>query len=633
MRVRATAALVALGGLSSGASAEAAVNFCDGGPRSCTSVTVPLDRSGGLPGTVKLHVERAAADKPVRPPLFVLVGEPGTANTRVDGLLEDMIGIEQRSRDVIVMDLRGTGRSGVLRCPSLENRRRHTAAAGAACAAALGPRRAFYTAADSAADIDAVRHSLGAPRIALLGMAYGTRTAMEYARRYPANVERLILDSPVGPDGLDTLRRSEMRGTPAMLRALCRRGRCGSFTRDIATDLARLAAQLELRPKSGVFVDRWGRRHRRALDAADLFEALAVGDGNYFVLQAIPAAIHDALRGDLAPLLRLRQRAAQNHGFRKPRDTSAGAYATALCEDAQLPWERDTPLAQRPTRSGALVDGLPAGTFGPFGPRAALGADAIELCERWPSSTRRIPPAGPLPRVPALVYVAGAQTRHSVEDARSVARLIPGSRLLVTPGTSGDGVLQGAGYDCSSRELARFLAGGEPRRCEASRLPRPSPPLSKSLGQMRPAGMGGRRGHTIAAMRMTLVDGILELYGDLLTSLFVRQDPGNYYMSTLRAGGLRAGRYAVHVPRNVYVLHGASYVRGIRVRGRLAQHDDTDDDLARGVGRLRIDGPAAARGTLTLRDGILTGRLGGHPIRLRLLPRGQKLGGFGDLGR
>ncbi len=613
--------------------ASAAINFCDGGPRSCTRVTVPLDRSGEVPGTISLHVERAAADKPVRPPLFMFVGEPGTANTRVDGLLEDMIGAEQRSRDVILMDLRGTGRSGVLRCPSLENRRRHTAAAGAACAAALGPRRAFYTAADSAADIDAVRRSLGAPRIALLGMSYGSRAVMEYARRYPGNVERLILDSPVGPDGLDTLRRSEMRATPNVLRALCRRGRCRSFTPDITADLARLAARIEARPQQGIFVDRWGRSHRRALDTADLFETLAAGDANFFSFQAMAAALHDALKGDPAPLLRLRQRAAQSHGFRAPREVSAGAYAAALCEDAVLPWPRSTPPAQRRSRATALVAGQPPGTFGPFGPGAALGADALELCDRWPSSERHVPAAGPFPPVPTIIYVAGAQNRYPVEDARSVARLIPGSRLVVTPGAAGDGVLQGAGYDCLSEELARFLAGGEPRRCKVSGLPRPFPPLSKFLGQMRPDGIGGRRGRTIAAMRMTLVDGILELYGDLLTSIFVRQDPGNYYMSTLRAGGLRAGRYAVNVPRNVYVLHGASYVRGIRVWGRLTEHEDTDDDLARGVGRLRIGGPAAARGTLTIREGIVTGKLGGRPVRLRLFPRGQELSGFGDLGR
>jgi pimeloyl-ACP methyl ester carboxylesterase len=619
--------------LCAAAEASAALNFCDGGPRSCTSVTVPLDRSNGVPGTISLHVERAEADKPVRPPLFMLVGEPGASNTRTDGLLEETIGSEQRSRDVIVMDLRGTGRSGVLRCPSLENRRRHTAAAGAACAAALGPRRAFYAAADSAADIEAVRRSLGAPRIALLGMSYGTRAAMEYARRYPANVERLILDSPVGPDGFDTLRRSEMRATPNVLRALCRRGRCRSFTRDITADLARLAARIEARPQRGIFVDRWGRRHRRALATADLFETLAAGDANFFSFQAMAAALHDALKGDPAPLLRLRQRAAQSHGFRAPREVSAGAYAAALCEDAVLPWPRDTPLAQRRSRATALVAGQPPGTFGPFGSGAALGADALELCERWPSSERHVPAAGPLPPVPTVIYVAGAQNHRPLEDARSVARLIPGSRLVVTPGAAGDGVLQGAGYDCLSEELARFLAGGEPRRCKISGLPQPFPPLSKVLGQMRPDGIGGRRGRTIAALRMTLVDGMLELYSDLFAALFVRQDPGNYYMSTLRAGGLRAGRYAAHVPRNVYVLHGASYVRGIRVWGRLTEHDDTDDDLARGPGWLRIGGPAAARGTLRIRDGIVTGKLGGRPIRLRVLPRGQKLGGFGDLGR
>ncbi len=629
------ALLAAVGGLLSVCATEAgaAADDCGGDRHLCTRVSVPLDRSGGVPGTVSLHVERMVAEKATRPPVFVLVSELGVSNTGIEHSPANMLGTESRSRDVIVVDLRGTGRSGALRCPSLENGRRHDAAAGASCAAALGPRRAFYTAADSASDIEAVRQSLGAPRIALLGVAYGTHAAMEYARRYPAHVERLVLDSPVGPDGFDTLGRNSMRAAPRVLRGLCRRGRCRSSSLDIAADLARLAARLGRQPMHGAFVDRRGRKHRRSVDAAGLLEILAAGDLHYLVRLGLPAAIHDALRGDPAALLRLSERASEGHGFRKPREASAGAYAVALCEDALLPWPDGTPWAQRRSQAASFVTGLPAGTFGPFEPEAALGGAAIELCEQWPSSARTAPPAGAFPPVPTLLHASDWSIRSPVEDARAVSARIPGSRLLIERIIFADRGRDDSDADCPSRERGRFLAGGEPERCPAWLLAAPFPPSSKILRRTSSGGLGGRTGRTVAALRATLVAGITELGGELLSALIIRRDTGDdFYESTLRTGGLHGGSYAFGISRNLYVLRRASFARGIRISGWLTERDDTGH-LARGSGRFRVGGPAAAHGTLTVRDGVMTGSLGRRKIRLRLLPPGQELYGFGDLGR
>lgn len=49
----------------------------------------------------------------------------------------------------------------------------------------------YYTTAEAIGDLDAVRAALGAPRIDLIGVSYGTRVAQHYAKRYPAQTRAI----------------------------------------------------------------------------------------------------------------------------------------------------------------------------------------------------------------------------------------------------------------------------------------------------------------------------------------------------------------------------------------------------------------------------------------------------------
>ena len=125
-----------------------------------------------------------------------------------------------RDRDLVIYDQRGSGRSGLLRCKALERSNLlHAGDAAAACARRLGPRRAFYTSRDTADDIDALREQLGAEQVALYGTSYGTKVALVYALRYPARVDRLVLDSVAEVDGPDPFYLRHVRGRAA--RAAC----------------------------------------------------------------------------------------------------------------------------------------------------------------------------------------------------------------------------------------------------------------------------------------------------------------------------------------------------------------------------------------------------------------------------
>ena len=51
----------------------------------------------------------------------------------------------------------------------------------------------------------------------LFGVSYGTKVAEDYAAAYPQNVEALVLDSVVLPEGPDPFQRSTLTTAPRVL--------------------------------------------------------------------------------------------------------------------------------------------------------------------------------------------------------------------------------------------------------------------------------------------------------------------------------------------------------------------------------------------------------------------------------
>src|SRR5918995_5800521 len=139
----ALAAVLALPGAASAAVDWRACRATTGAQ--CATLRVPLDRTGALPGTVPLKLARLPTDS-ARPTLVYLAGGPGGAG------IEEMLAVMplvpsllDRYR-VVGFDQRGTGGSGLLRCPALERDiRLRSVSAGAACALKLGPARKLYT--------------------------------------------------------------------------------------------------------------------------------------------------------------------------------------------------------------------------------------------------------------------------------------------------------------------------------------------------------------------------------------------------------------------------------------------------------------------------------------------------------
>ncbi|MFL5894431.1 MAG: alpha/beta fold hydrolase, partial [Thermoleophilaceae bacterium] len=422
----------------------------------CARVTVPLDRSGAVRGNVHLVVERLRARRSARTAVMGFPGGPGAATlSGRDGWLRDLAP-SLGGRDLLLFDQRGIGRSDYLQCgvyvglvPPLAVTRLASAKSVQRCAQRLGDRRRFYTTRDTVEDIESVRQAAHVDKLVLVGVSYGTRTALAYAAAHPDHVERIVLDSVVAPDGVDAYLLDTLRAVPRVLGRLCRGGGCDGITSDPTADLRALVARLEQKPlRLHRPIDFFGCHFRPAVTRSAVLDTLVAGDLEDPLLRAaVPAAIKAALEGDAEPLavfgigqddLRLVLCLLSQIGLERPvpglpldRGDSEAAYVATLCGDGPLPWTTSTPFSRRRRAAEDVLGRMSDEAFAPFDRATALASETLNICKFWPEAGPGPPAdADPLPALPALVLSGEDDLRTPTETAREVAGRIPGAQFL-----------------------------------------------------------------------------------------------------------------------------------------------------------------------------------------------------------
>ena len=265
-------------------SAQAALAFrdCpDADGFECTTVAVPRDRGNPSAGTIQLRVAREL-DAPLfaRIPLLALSGGPGQPGVAFGPLWQAVLDGVQSRYAIVLVDVRGTGRSGLLRCPELQRQGLTDVTVRApgtveACARRLGPARDAYATTETVEDLDAVRAALGAPKMALFGVSYGTYYALRYARAHPDRVDRLMLDSVVPQENVGLDLPATWPALRGLLTALCGGSSCRAITPDPVADLASTLGRLRAGPLTAPIFDGRGRsRVARIADPRALYDVL-----------------------------------------------------------------------------------------------------------------------------------------------------------------------------------------------------------------------------------------------------------------------------------------------------------------------------------------------------------------------
>jgi pimeloyl-ACP methyl ester carboxylesterase len=399
-------------------------------------LTVPLDYSGRTPGTLGLAVAARRGGTAPAGVLLVLTGGPGQPGVPYIARIARRLGRVAARYRVVMIDQRGTG-GGALRCPQLQAQmgfsdlQPPTPGAVRACAAAIGPKRAFFGTDDVARDLDRLRQALGVSRLALDGTSYGTYVAERYALAYPGRVSRLVLDSVVPQVASGQL---ETEAFPRVAQVL--HNVCGGCAADLAADVP---------------------RYHDGPKLLDAIVVLSVVDPTYRSQVDLPRVLREARLGNAAPMNAMLDAVREAEASEGASDLSQGLHASTLCGDWRFPWgDSSAPLAGRAAALRRYADSLPKSALGPFDRATVIDNGIMQQCLYWPPTpSTPPPPRGARILAPALLLAGDRDLSTPLPWPRAELKLLPHGKLVLVHGlghsTQRDVVAQAA--------VQRFLLG------------------------------------------------------------------------------------------------------------------------------------------------------------------------------
>jgi pimeloyl-ACP methyl ester carboxylesterase len=625
----ARAALVALTmlGLAAAPASAAPLKRCRGEPGArCGAIRVPVHRSDptGPKLTVRFRVyPRRDRSRPALKPIVAAEGGPGYSTIESASGYELMLRPLLARRDMIVMDNRGTGRSGAIDCPRLQNGRGNYVREVGRCGRKLGRASDAYGTGAAADDLAAVLDRLRVPVVSIYGDSYGTYFAQAFAVRHPARVRAVVLDAAFAVTAFDPWEREQLETIRFAWRAICERS--GACRGDPLAEMGALARRLEAKPLVGRSRDADGTMRRVRIDGREI--ALWSGDGSFYyaIYRDLLAAGRAYERGDPAPLLRLgAESAAAYEPGSDPTSYSEGAYAAVACNDYPNLWAKSASFSERREQLTAARAQLPADTFSPFPLDMWLSSTVehqlVHGCLSWPAPRVLDPPVpagASFPTVPVLVLDGDLDSVTPRGDSEAAAALFPNSRLVIVQNVGH--VTAVADFDhCGSALVRRFLTDLDPGDTSCARevpelhvVPKfpvrvAQAPAAQPSGPTDRSNRRDRRAAWVAARTI----------GDAWSRWWLMYGSDGH---GLRGGRFTAGGAAYYSYGPVSLrLKGVRYASDLRVSGRAvwdrrkARYRATLHPAGARRGRLRVAWPSRADATARI-----TGRLGGRTVRLR----------------
>jgi pimeloyl-ACP methyl ester carboxylesterase len=436
-------------------------------PARCGTIRVPESDEAAAGRQIDLRVvvlpaSRTAAADPVVP----LAGGPGQGAADLAGPLSRRFAMLRDDRDLVFIDQRGTGQSHGLHCtpPATAGDlmgKMYDRARLIACRDELSARAdlTHYTTSAAAQDYERVFDALGYQQVNLVGVSYGSRLALELARRFPARVRTVTLDAVVPTSfAWPSLGAADAESALNTLVDDCRtdrtcRERFPTFKEDIDAAFARVSRE----PVMATVRD----------PATGTLEQVPVGRSD------LAYATRGLLYGDEALALPLLFRRAAEGNY----EAFAQAYVTrARTLDGQLArgvhlsvyCAEDLPFIAEPQAEKAAA-GTRLGSY--------LLTEYGRACDVWPRSP--IPSSFRDPvqsQVPTLLMSGRRDPVTPPRTAEYAARTLLRSRVLIWQhgGHGTDGL---AGGNCRMTILRDFVRSADPDRlsidCMTSLSPLP----------------------------------------------------------------------------------------------------------------------------------------------------------------
>ncbi len=198
-------------------------------PAECGTLRVYENRASSAGRTIQIHFIVLKAKHPNGHVVYVNLGGPGEELSAVPfiadgGFLKELQALRDRY-DVLFVDERGFGLSHPIACqvtppahPELYLAALWPAKVLSDCRArsAMTSDLAQYDTKNAIADLDGLRAALGYKKLIFDVGSYGTFTALQYMRQYPADVESAVFMG-VDPPGIANLAREFAKGSQTSL--------------------------------------------------------------------------------------------------------------------------------------------------------------------------------------------------------------------------------------------------------------------------------------------------------------------------------------------------------------------------------------------------------------------------------
>ena len=422
----------------------------------CTTFAVPEDRSKQGGRTVALNIAwippRNTSD-PAADPVFYLAGGPGQAAVDTfPGLAPGFRDI-MKDRGIVLVDQRGTGKSNPLNCKSDGSEFTDDVAKGRAwiegCIAELSAKADLrrYTSTHAVADLDAVRKAIGADKINLVGISYGTRMAQQYALRHPQHVRTVTLDSPVPNTlGLGNIFAGNLDSALQAQFTLCKESpACKARMGDPRAELQAVLTRLRANPVPVTYRDgSTGEEITETITADHVAGLVRMYAYMPAVGALLPQLIREASQGHYANLMAL----AKMMQGDMAESMSLGMQMSVICtEDADSMEIRaedaDTVLGNR------MVEGLAA------------------MCQVWPKGDKPADFNTPLKGdLPVLVLTGEFDPVTPPKYGEEIAKGLPNARWLDLKG-QGHNVI---GVGCMPKLFAQFIEQADAKALDAKCL-------------------------------------------------------------------------------------------------------------------------------------------------------------------
>lgn len=457
----------------------------------CGSIQVPLDwsRVNASPTITLAFRWLPATGTRARGTVMAVEGGPGYSSIDSQADYVSMLGPLTRTRNLLLVDLRGSGASDAIDCSGLEHYTRYQRQYGAAFDRLVGQcgrqldhtwryrggsfvyGSEMFNTAYAAKDVARLLTLLDPGRVDLYGDSYGSWFAQVFALRYPAMLRSLTLDSTYQLIGIDPWYSTSADAAKDAFNASCDDWpACSSASgRASWSVIGALARRLRRAPVAGATTTVAGKAGHITVNVETLVNLVNNAGFDPLVYRDLVAAARALVEHNFkAPLLRL---AALSIAFDDGNEAlpmfSDGLYFAASCTDYAQLFDRRATSAVRERELAAALRAEDPQTFSPFTVREWVDMsqynETYSACIAWPRAHHLESvivghPSLVAHRLRVLVLSGSLDSLTPREDgAAVVARALNGAARLVTVANLTHVVLDADDASCPTSIYRRFL--------------------------------------------------------------------------------------------------------------------------------------------------------------------------------